>query len=159
VIKAHHYAATVNWTGARHGTTTSYKAYSREYTASVAGKPALSLSADPAFLGDGSLHNPEDLLVLSLSACHLLTYLAECARVGVHVLAYDDQASGTMTWNGTTYQFSEVVLRPHVVIAAGGDVDQATELHHRSHELCFIAQSMNFPVRHEPHVTVSTGEM
>jgi organic hydroperoxide reductase OsmC/OhrA len=152
--KEHHYEAEVRWTGARQGTTSSYRAYSREYAAVVEGKPTLRLTADSNFLGDESLHNPEDLLVISLSGCHLLTYLSECARRGLHVLSYVDEASGTIAYDGTSFRFTEVVLRPRVVIAAGGDRVLAEELHHRAHELCFVARSVNFPVRHEPVVTV-----
>jgi organic hydroperoxide reductase OsmC/OhrA len=157
MVKEHRYEAAVRWTGAREGTTSSYQGYSREYEAAVEGKPALRLTADGAFLGDEELHNPEDLLVIALSGCHLLTYLAECARAGVHVLAYEDEASGCMTWDGETFRFSEVMLRPRVVIAEGGDLALAERLHHRSHDLCFIARSVNFPVRHDPVVGVGAA--
>jgi organic hydroperoxide reductase OsmC/OhrA len=153
MAKEHHYGVTVRWTGAREGTTSDYRAYTREHEAAVEGKPVLRLSAGGAFFGDDALHNAEDLLVISLSGCHLLTYLAKCARAGLRVLAYEDEASGTMAWDGETYRFSEVVLRPRVVIEAGGDLTLAEELLHRSHDLCFIGRSVNFPVRHEPEVT------
>ena len=156
-MKEHRYEAAVRWTGAREGTTSSYRAYSREHEAVVEGKPVLRLSAGGAFLGDDALHTAEDLLVISLSGCHLLTYLAKCARVGLRVLSYEDEASGTMAWDGETYRFSEVVLRPRVVIEAGGDLALAEELLHSSHDLCFIARSVNFPVRHEPEVTAGAA--
>lgn len=153
----HRYGARVTWTGARQGTTSSWRAYSREYEALVEGKPALRLTADGAFLGDEALHNPEDLLVISLSGCHLLTYLWQCSRSRLHVLSYADEASGVMTWDGETYRFSEVTLRPRVVIEEGGDPMLAQELHDRAHDLCFIARSVNFPVHHEPEVTVGAA--
>ena len=103
-MKEHHYEATVRWTGAREGTTSAYRAYSREHEAVVEGKPVLRLSAGGAFLGDDALHNTEDLLVIARSGCHLLTYLAKCARAGLRVLSYEDEASGTMTWDGETYR-------------------------------------------------------
>lgn len=151
-MQEHHYGATLKWTGARQGTTSSWRAYSREYAALVEGKPPLRLTADGAFLGDEALHNPEDLLVIALSGCHLLTYLWQCSNARLHVLSYEDEASGVMTWDGETYRFSEVVLRPRVVIEEGGDPALAEELHDRAHDLCFIARSVNFPVRHEPEV-------
>lgn len=154
----HHYEASVRWTGASQGTTSSYRDYSREYEASTEGKPTLRLTADSAFLGDAALHNPEDLLVISLSGCHLLTYLSQCARAGIHVLSYEDEARGVMTRDGESFRFSEVLLRPRVVIAEGGDVPLAEQLHHRAHELCFVARSMNFPVRHKPTVSVGVAE-
>jgi organic hydroperoxide reductase OsmC/OhrA len=127
-VKEHRYEATVRWTGAREGTTCSYRAHSREHEAVVEGKPVLRLSAGGAFLGDDTLHNTEDLLVIALSGCHLLTYLARCARAGLRVLSYEDEASGTMAWDGETYRFSEVVLRPRVVIEAGSDLALAEEI-------------------------------
>ena len=73
------------------------------------------------------------------------------------MLSYEDEASGTMTWDGETYRFREVVLRPRVVVAEDGDLALAEELHHRSHDLCFIARSVAFPVRHEPQVTLGVA--
>src|ERR1700749_979781 len=91
----HTYSAKISWTGARQGPTTTYQGYSREYTYQSEGKPPAIGSADPQFRGDAGLYNPEDMLVVGLSTCHLLSYLAECARGGVHVVSYEDEASGT----------------------------------------------------------------
>ena len=151
MAKEHHFAARLVWTGAERGATRSYDSYSREYRVEVAGKPPLIGSSDPTFRGDGSKHNPEDLLVVALSACHMLSYLAECARAGIEVAAYEDQASGLMTIKDGRMRFTEVTLAPQVVIAAG-DLDKATALHERAHEVCFIANSVNFPVLHMPTV-------
>lgn len=132
------------------GATSLYRAYSREHEAVVEGKPPLRLSADGACLGDEALHNPEGLLVISLSGCHPLAYLAECARVGLRVLSYEDEAGGNMTRDGETHSFEEIVLRPRVVIDEGGDPALARGLRHGAHHLRFIARSVSFPVRHEP---------
>ncbi len=148
----HRFACTLTWTGAHAGPTTSYRAYSREYEVAFDGKPALRGSAAPAFLGDPSLHDPEDLLVAALSACHCLSYLAECARAGIAVTRYSDQADGVMKFDRGAMRFVEVTLRPEVTIAPGADVARATALHDRAHELCFIANSVAFPVRHVPSV-------
>ena len=96
MAQVHHFRAKVTWTGAARGTTSSYESYSRDHVTEVPGKPPLPGSADQVFRGDASRHNPEDLLVVSLSTCHMLTYLAEAARAGIHVVAYSDEASGTM---------------------------------------------------------------
>lgn len=151
--RQHEYTVTVDWTGNLGEGTSGYRAYSRNHDILVAGKPPIAGSADPAFRGDGGRHNPEDLLVGSLSACHMLWYLHLCAEAGVVVLAYRDEARGTMiqTDNGGG-RFSEVVLYPVVTIAADSDTGLAERLHERAHELCFIAASMNFPVRCEPDV-------
>jgi len=153
-IRPHRYEARLRWTGAATGPARDYAAYSREYVLEIAGKPALSGSADPHFRGDASLHNPEDLLVGSLAACHLLSYLAVCTRAGITVVAYDDDARGEMTLVEGEIRFREVVLAPQVVVAAGDDPELALQLHERAHAECFIANSVNFPVRHEAIVRV-----
>jgi organic hydroperoxide reductase OsmC/OhrA len=150
VAREHSYQARVIWSGSSAGGTTSYAAYSREYRVEVPGKPPLRGSADPLFRGDGALHNPEDLLVIALSTCHMLTYLALAARAGLVVLDYEDRASGTLTLEGGGGRFTEVVLRPVVSLAAGSDRELARRLHERAHADCYIASSMSFPVRCEP---------
>ena len=92
--------------------------------------------------------------MISLSGCHLLTYLWQCSGARLHVLSNEDEASGVMIWDGETYRFGEVVLRPRIVIEEGGDPVLTEELHRKAHDPCFIARSVNFPVRHEPQVTV-----
>ena len=148
----HHFAARLVWTGAEHGPTRDYQSYSREYRVEVEGKPPLIGSAHPAFQGDPGKHNPEDLLVVALSACHMLSYLALCVRAGIEVVAYEDQASGMMAIKERKMRFVEVTLAPHVTIAAG-DLEQARALHEKAHEACFIASSVNFPVLTMPTVT------
>jgi organic hydroperoxide reductase OsmC/OhrA len=145
MAKEHHFAAHLVWTGAARGTTTSYDSYGRDYRVEVEGKPPLEGSSDPKFRGDATKHNPEDLLVASLSACHMLSYLAECARAGIEVTAYEDQASGLMAIKDGRMRFTEVTLAPRVAIAAG-DLEKAKALHENAHAACFIANSVNFPV-------------
>jgi organic hydroperoxide reductase OsmC/OhrA len=149
----HSYSAKVTWTGAAKGPTTNYQSYSREYLVEIPGKPALRGSADATFRGDPALHNPEDLLVVALSTCHMLSYFADCARAGVKVVAYEDQATGTMAMQDKKIRFTEVVLHPRVTISADSDYDKAMALHKQAHEECFIANSVNFPVHHEAVVT------
>ncbi len=117
MAKEHHFAAHLVWTGAAAGPTRTYEGYDRAWRAEVAGKPPLEGSADPVFRGDPARYNPEDLLVVALSACHMLTYLALCARAGIEVSAYEDQASGTMAIKDGKLRFVEVTLAPRVVIA------------------------------------------
>jgi len=154
MAQIHHFSARISWTGAAKGTTSSYESYSRDYLIEIPGKPPLAGSADKVFRGDSSRHNPEDLLVMSLSACHMLTYLAEAARAGVHVVAYSDEAGGTMQLKDGKMRFTEVSLRPQVVIAKVGDPALATRLHEKAHEHCFIANSVNFPVTCDARVSV-----
>ena len=149
MARVHTYRLKTIWTGAVQGPTSSYESYSREYVVEIDGKPPLRGSADPTFRGDPALHNPEDLLVAALSACHMLSYLALCTRAGITVVAYEDEATGTMAVKDGRVRFTEVVLHPKVLMEAGGDLDKARTLHASAHEQCFIANSVNFPVRHD----------
>ncbi|MGI9505511.1 MAG: OsmC family protein [Geminicoccaceae bacterium] len=146
---AHHYQARLIWTGAAKGVASVYDGYSREYRIEIDGKPPIRGSSDPIYRGDPALHNPEDLLLASLSACHMLWYLHLCTDAGIHVSAYADDAEGKMDHVGGKIAFTDVLLRPKVTIL-DGDVEQALALHHDANQACFIANSVNFPVRHEP---------
>jgi len=143
------------WTGAVKGGSTSYETYSREYRLDLKGKPSIRGTAAPVYRGDPSLPNPEDLLVASLSACHFLSYVALCSRAGINVIAYEDEAEGTMDKVDRVERFTEVRLRPKVTVAPGSDPEKARALHERAHAICFIANSVNFPVRNEPTITVA----
>lgn len=155
MAKQHSYTSRLTWTGAVTGGTTSYTAYSRAYRVEIDGKPPIDGSADPMFRGDSSRHNPEDLLLAALSACHMLWYLHLCADAGVVVTAYSDQATGTMELSGGTGQFREVTLHPRVTVTPASDRGTAERLHARAHANCFIARSVNFPVHHAPAIEVA----
>jgi organic hydroperoxide reductase OsmC/OhrA len=149
----HTYAAQVTWTGAGETGTTSYASYSRDHEVLLPGKPALPGSADAAFRGDPSRYNPEELLVASIAQCHMLWFLHLAAADDVVVLAYHDDARGTMLVRpGGTGRFTEVVLRPRVTVLGDVPENRLTALHERSGECCFIKQSVNFPVHTEPSV-------
>jgi organic hydroperoxide reductase OsmC/OhrA len=151
--KTHHFACRTVWTGAAQGPTRDYDTYSRTYEVAIAGKPTLTGSSAGEFKGDESKHNPEDLLVIALSTCHMLSYLALAARAGIAVSAYVDETEGTMAIKDRRLRFTDVLLKPRVTVAAGTDLKQAEALHEKAHEICFIANSVNFPVRHEPVIT------
>ncbi|MEZ4789107.1 MAG: OsmC family protein [Flavobacteriales bacterium] len=153
----HHYSLEVEWTGNRGTGTDHYRSYGRDHIVRIEGKPDLLGSADPTFRGDKARHNPEDMLVAALSACHLMSYLHVCAVNGVVVTSYVDKATGTMeTFPDGSGRFLEVVLHPDVVVASEEMIAKAVELHHKAHELCFIANSVNFPVRCQPMIRSAT---
>ena len=156
--KQHRYEVTTRWESASAGSTRDYRSYSREHIIEMAGKATLRASADSAFRGDAALHNPEDLLVASLSSCHMLWYLHLCAVAGVEVLHYEDHALGLMVEQAGAGRFSEVTLRPRVTISAESDEATALAQHERAHQECFIANSVNFPVRHEPVIIRSEAD-
>jgi organic hydroperoxide reductase OsmC/OhrA len=156
MAREHHYRARLVWTGADAGPARDYRSYSRACRVVIDGKPDLLGSADPAFRGDSARHNPEDWLLAALSACHMLSYLALATRGGIAIAAYEDEASGVMAYEGGTYRFREVVLRPRVVVESG-DLDLALRLHDQAGEECFIAASVAFPVLHEAVVVAAGG--
>ena len=150
-MKAHHYNITVEWTGNTGNGTRDYKSYTRDYSIQCEGKPEIKGSSDPAFLGDRTRYNPEDMLVASLSSCHMLWYRHLCAEAGVIVTDYKDYAEGVMeeTANGSG-RFTAVTLKPVVTVKDNSMIEKANALHKRANEMCFIANSCNFPVDHEP---------
>lgn len=155
-MKSHQYSLDLAWTGNTGQGTRSIVGYSRDHRISAAGKPPIHGSSDSSFRGDPTRWNPEELLVASLAACHKLWYLGLCAGAGVVVERYSDQPTGVMIEEtGGGGQFDSVTLRPQVLVSATSGIQAALALHDRAHALCFIARSVNFPVRVEPVVTVS----
>ncbi|MCW3161438.1 OsmC family protein [Chryseobacterium oryctis] len=153
--KIHHYKTTIKWTGNKGTGTNNYRNYERSHTVSIENKPTIECSSDPAFRGDKSKYNPEEMLLSSLSSCHMLWYLHFCSESGVIVTEYIDNATGTMieTPNGSGH-FSEVILNPTITVLEESMIEKAKELHHKANEFCFIANSVNFPVKHSPIVLV-----
>jgi organic hydroperoxide reductase OsmC/OhrA len=154
--KEHHYQATIQWTGNKGNGTQDYRAYERSHVISIQGKQEIVGSSDPAFRGDKTKHNPEDLLVSALSSCHMLWYLHFCAVNGVVVSSYVDKATGTMIENEDgSGQFTQIVLHPKVAVKDISMIAKAIELHKNAHHACFIARSVNFEILHEPITLVA----
>lgn len=153
MAKTHRYQSTIKWDGNLGKGTQDYRSYSRNHRISIAGKPDIACSSDASFRGDISRYTPEDLLVSSLSGCHMLWYLHLCAVNGVVVIDYTDDAVGEMVEsNDGSGQFTQVTLRPRVTVAEQGMVDKAIALHSEANRMCFIARSVNFPLHHVPEV-------
>jgi organic hydroperoxide reductase OsmC/OhrA len=153
----HRFVASLTWTGNRGSGTAGYRAYGREHVVRVAGKPDILGSAARVFHGDIERWNPEEMLIAALAQCHLLSYLYVAVANGVVVESYDDDAEGVLvTTADGGGRFREVVLRPVITISAG-DPDVAKRIHADANRLCFIASSVNFPVRHEPTIVVGPG--
>lgn len=143
----HFYQTRVAWTGNAGIGTSGYRNYRRSYEVSSEGKAAISGSSDPAFRGDRTRWNPEDLLITSLSACHKLWYLHLCADAGVVVLEYIDNAEGVVEEQSDgSGRFTQVTLLPRVIVTPASDMEQADALHEAAHAKCFSANSVNFPV-------------
>ncbi len=156
-MKQHTYEISMEWTGNDGQGTLDYRAYRRDHVISSPGKPTIPGSSDPSFRGDPARYNPEELLVSTLSSCHMLWYLHLCATNGITVIDYRDSAIGTMRENPDgSGEFTSVVLRPRVAISTG-DRHKAEELHHKAHTLCFIARSVNFEVTCNPEIVTAAG--
>lgn len=152
----HRYTSTIRWTGNRGAGTASYRGYDRTWDIAVPGKPAIHCSNDPLLGGDPGKMNPEDLLLSALSACHMLWYLHYAADAGIVVSGYEDHPIGIGTVEkGGAGRFTAATLRPRITVAPGTDLAAATAIHHRIHEVCFIARSVNFPVGYEPEFAVA----
>jgi len=157
-MRSHDYRTHILWDGNLGDGTASYVTYGRQYRVRVAGKPELSGSANPAFRGEAGKHDPEDLFLAAIASCHMLSYLALCARGGVRVVAYEDQASGTLVLDGSGGgRFEQVTLHPAVTIAAGDDAERAAKLHQTAHEQCFIANSCSVPIHHQATIHVEAN--
>jgi len=149
--REHHYTLRVRWPLADGDATRGYRAYRRDHRFAAPGKPELEGSADPAFRGDPARYNPEDMLLYALSSCHMLWYLHLCATHGIVVTGYEDEAEAVMVETGEGGHFTSATLRPQVTIREG-DESLGIELHEQAHTACFIAASVNFPVRCEPRI-------
>lgn len=153
-MKTHRYPATVEWSGNRGSGTASYRDYDRTHRIMVAGKPEIAGSSDPSFRGDPGRHNPEELLVASVSACHMLWFLHLCAEAGIVVTSYRDEAEGVMEEEADgSGQFARVVLRPAVRVQGVVEPGRVLGMHDAAHAKCFISRSVRFPVRVEPRIT------
>lgn len=150
-MKAEHdYALSVAWEGNRGTGTSGYREYGRQTVVTAAGPAAILASADKPFRGDPDRWNPEQLLLAALAQCHLLSYLHVAVKNGVVVTDYVDDAVGRMVQEGEGGRFESVTLRPRVTVADPASVELAQSLHAEASRLCFIANSVSFPVGHEP---------
>jgi organic hydroperoxide reductase OsmC/OhrA len=150
--KTHHYKIMSTWHGNKGSGTSSVSAYERSHTIENNGKPALELTTDNPKFGDKNKLNPEDLVLSALSSCHLMSFLYLCAEEGISVTAYRDEAEGTMVEDLAVGggKFTEVTLHPVFSVADPSMKERALALHEKAHKICYIANSVNFPVKHDP---------
>ncbi len=155
-MKSHHYNITLNWTGNQGKGTQGYTTYSRDHELIAAGKTSPILgSSDPAFRGDKTKYNPEDLFLSALASCHMLWYLHLCSQNNIVVTKYTDKAQGVMEeQNNGSGKFTLVTLYPEVTITSTANLEKAKALHEEANKMCFIANSCNFKIAHKPVITV-----
>jgi len=147
-MKEHFYKVCTKWNCNNEDGNKNIRKYDRSHSVSIDNKPTLHLTTDNKAVGDANKLNPEDLLVSAVSSCHMLSYLYVCALEGVVVLDYIDNAMGTMFENEKGGgKFKEIVLNPEVIVAHESMIEKAIELHHNAHDICYIANSVNFDVK------------
>ncbi|MBO1908752.1 OsmC family protein [Microvirga sp. 3-52] len=150
MTKTHDYTAQIAWTGNRGEGTKRYRGYDRTWLIAMPGKPLVECSNDPLLGGDPTKPNPEDLLLSSLAACHMLWYLHLASAAGIVVRAYEDTPLGVgETGTRGEGRFVRAVLRPKITVERGADLTKAESLHNEVHHYCFIARSVNFPIAYE----------
>jgi organic hydroperoxide reductase OsmC/OhrA len=155
--KQHRYTVTVEWTGNRGEGTASYRSYDRDHEVRAENLPPILGSSDRYFRGNPSRWNPEQLLVVAASQCHMLSYLHHAAVNDVVVTGYVDHPTAVMTEDGNGGgQFTEIVLHPLVTVADASMIETAERLHHDANRSCFIASSLNLPVQHDARTAVQT---
>ena len=153
----HNYKITTEWTGNKGDGNKNVRTYDRSHTVSIQGKPELFLTTDNPAVGDKSKLNPEDLLVSAISSCHMLSYLYVCAMEGIVITSYTDQATGIMIEHASGGgSFNVVTLNPVFYVADESMIEKAIELHHKAHEICYIANSVNFEVKCNPTCKVES---
>jgi len=155
LTRQHRYTATVEWTGDRGEGTADYRSYDRDHEITAEHAATILGSADPTFRGNPSRWNPEQLLVAAAAQCHMLAYLHLAATNGVVVSAYVDHPTAVMTEDGDGGgRFTEIVLHPLVTVTDSAMVETADALHAQANDACFIANSLNLPVGHDPRTRV-----
>jgi len=153
-MKKHNYQTVLKWTGNLNEGTKEYRSYSRDHLTTIDGKQhSILCSSDPSFRGDPSRYNPEELFLASLSNCHMLWYLHLCSVHQVIVLEYQDRATGTMEEDESgSGRFVSVTLFPVIRIKESGMMEKAEALHEEANRMCFIANSCNFDIKHQPNI-------
>jgi organic hydroperoxide reductase OsmC/OhrA len=153
VTKIHRYQAACSWHGSTEG---GYRAYDRTHAGSAPPANAtLRLSGDPAFGGDETALNPEQLLVLAATSCQLLSFLAAAARAGVTVLDYQDSAAATMAERRPPISIDAIDLHPRITVAPGTDVGVVATLVQEAHEQCYVANTLRCEVSVTADIVVS----
>lgn len=158
MTRLHHYKSQLIWTGNSGSGTLNYKSYDRSFTIKIDNKPDLKGSSETSFRGDPTKYNPEELLLSALSSCHMLWFLHLCADANIIVIEYTDEAKAIMSEKADgSGQFTEVLLQPKVIVAELAMIEEAEALHKKANKMCFIANSVNFPVQHSPVTLANTA--
>lgn len=148
----HH--ATIRWS--RVSDDFTYQSYNRDHEWAFPGGQTLRASAAPGYHGDAALANPEEAFIASLSSCHMLTFLALCAKKKLVVNSYSDMAVGSLgKLDNGRMAVTKVTLRPKIEFAGEApDAGTLRDLHDKAHHYCFIANSVTTEVTVEAPAAV-----
>jgi organic hydroperoxide reductase OsmC/OhrA len=154
VVADHKYKTLLHWSAEDGEGTKSYKSFARTHTITAKTKRG---EDKPAIVATSAFHsldhyNPDEMLLASLSSCHMLWYLHLCSEHGVVVIDYRDEAELVLRLDAKGEGSVEsATLRPRVTISSG-DAEAAKRLHRDAHSKCFVAKSVNFPVGCEAEI-------
>ncbi len=143
----HQYPLTLSWSG-----NTLADPYNRDAVADAEDKLSLPVSSAAEFGGSVQRWNPEDLLGAALSTCHMLTFLALCAKTKIEVNGYEDQAVSVVDTVEKVTSVTEIHLNPTIRVARGTNVEKVVELFGKAHKYCFVANSLKTKVLMRPTV-------
>ena len=148
----HRYQARCSWKGTTGG---GYEKYDRTHLASAPpASPTLILSADPAFRGEASRLNPEQLVIIAASSCQLLSFLAVASRARVEILEYDDEAEAEMPEGDLPVRITRIRLKPRIVIGPNNQEERIRQLVEIAHNECYVANSLKCQISVEPTIEV-----
>jgi len=144
-IKGHTYRTAVRWTGEKRGISTA------------SGKPSIDVATPPEFKGHEGIWSPEDLFVISVNVCVMMTFLAFAERARLSLTRYESEAEGQLEFIDGGFQFTRVNVRPQVLQKPGTDVSKAHELMAKAEKYCLVSRSVKSEVEVEASISEGDG--
>jgi organic hydroperoxide reductase OsmC/OhrA len=114
---------------------------------------AVTVGAAPEFKGREGMWSPEHLFVASLNTCFMLTFLAIAENSKLPLVSFSSTAKGKLEKvPGSSYQITEIVVKPTVVIASANDLGRMPRILEKAKENCFVSNSIKCVIKIEPEV-------
>ena len=144
------YRATLQWKN--QGSDFNYDTFDRTHKISFPGGIEFKGTSAPEYLGKKELANPEEMLAATLASCHMLTFLAVCAKSRLHVTSYEDNPVATLDKNAEgKFAVTHIQLNPKASFQGETpSAEKLQELHAKAHRNCFIANSLACKMAVEP---------
>jgi organic hydroperoxide reductase OsmC/OhrA len=128
------YRTTVSWTEEKKGVLCS------------SGKPTIEVSTPPEFKGHEGMWTPEELFVASVNICIKTTFLHYAQRDNFEFLSYESGAEGVLERVENRFMFSEIKIKPKIVVTLASQIEKAKELIELSEKNCLITNSIKSKV-------------